>query len=58
MLYTDGFNQYNIIAVGGCIEKCEVMPYTQYELDYTQVEFEEWWNNKIIFYQDYLDEVE
>jgi len=54
VMYTNGLDEYDITMFGGCIEKCEVSEYPNDE-NFTQNEFDTWWESKIEFYQDYID---
>lgn len=54
VLYTNGIRQYNIQFFGGYGEIYEVIPYYEYDLDYTQEEFDVWWTNQIAMYEELL----
>lgn len=54
VIYTDGWDEYNISAFGGCLDYCEVLGY-DINTEYTEAEFYIWWNARIEFYQGELD---
>ena len=53
VVYTYNSYKYNIEIFGGCIDLCEQT--TDYTYEYTQEEFDNWWNARINEYSDYIE---